>query len=74
MKALLEFNLPEDQVEFDQCINGGKAHSVIWDMHQLFRTKTKHNPDQHDDATLEVIEALHEELWEFINHYGLSLE
>jgi hypothetical protein len=42
MKATLEFNLPEDQSEYDMAINGQKFYTVIWDMKQHLRGKVKH--------------------------------
>ena len=34
MKATLEFNLPEEQSDFDLAVNGAKAQSALYDMDQ----------------------------------------
>lgn len=43
MKAILEFNLPEDQSEFELASKAGKMHSALWDIAQeVFRPARKH--------------------------------
>lgn len=42
MKATLEFNLPEDAVDFRQACNGGGAHTVIWALDAELRTMVKY--------------------------------
>jgi len=46
MKAILEFNLPEDNVEYELVNNAGKMHSVLWEMDQWLRTQYKYMPDE----------------------------
>jgi hypothetical protein len=45
MKATLEFNLPEDHIEFELAVNGPKMHSVLWEMDQWLRQQYKYMPD-----------------------------
>lgn len=42
MKATLEFNLPEEQEDFELKINAEKYRSVIWELQRYFRNKYKH--------------------------------
>ena len=42
MKAILEFNLPEDKEEFDAASKGMDWALVAWDMDQLLRDKLKY--------------------------------
>jgi hypothetical protein len=51
MKAILEFNLPEDNIEYELVNNAGKMHSVLWDMDQWLRGQTKHAPDTMSEDT-----------------------
>ena len=44
MKAILEFNLPEDKEEFDAASKGMDWALIAWDMDQLLRDKLKHEP------------------------------
>jgi len=46
MKATLEFNLPEDNSEFELATNGLKMHSVLWEMDQWLRAQYKYMPDE----------------------------
>jgi hypothetical protein len=45
MKATLEFNLPDDQQEYDLANNGLNFWNVLWELEQDLRTKTKYAPD-----------------------------
>lgn len=45
MKAILEFDLPEDQEIFDISSNAMKYHSVLWDLDQYLRSKVKWGDD-----------------------------
>ena len=42
MKAILEFELPEDKENFDASTKGMDWAIVAWDMDQLLRDKLKH--------------------------------
>ena len=42
MKAILEFNLPEDKEEFDTASKGMDWALVVWDIDQLLRKKLKY--------------------------------
>ena len=42
MKAILEFNLPEDKEEFDAASKGMDWALVAWDIDQLLRNKLKY--------------------------------
>ncbi len=46
MKAILEFNLPEDNTEFELATNASKMYSVLWDMDQWLRAEYKYMPDE----------------------------
>ena len=41
MKAVLEFDLPEDNYEFANATNGSKMRSVLWELDQWMRAKLK---------------------------------
>jgi hypothetical protein len=57
MKAILEFNLPEEKEEFELAVNSVKWYSVCWQLDQYLRDKTKYAPDSMPN---EVYEALSE--------------
>ena len=62
MKATLEFNLPEDQNEFEIVNNAFKAYNIIWELQQWFRSQTKHAPDTMSDDTYDTFEKCREKL------------
>ena len=44
MKAIIEFELPEDQEEYQMANNASKMYTALWDIKQLFRSTLKYNP------------------------------
>ena len=75
MKAILEFNLPEDQIDFYLATKGKDWWKVCWDMEQWLRKQNKYMSDNRfnkdkDDAYLEVREML----IEIMNENGVNLE
>ena len=48
MKAILEFNLPEDKEEFDVTSRGMDWALLAWDIEQFIRNKIKYEQDRDD--------------------------
>lgn len=48
MKAILKFNLPEENDEFLNAIQGANMRSVLWEFNEWLRTKVKYE-DLNDD-------------------------
>ena len=42
MKAILEFNLPEDNEEFQNAVNGSNYKHAHWQLDQLLRSEIKY--------------------------------
>jgi len=58
MKAILEFNLPADQNEFDLVTNSSKMYTVLWNMDQWLRKQYKPNYQQHnEDSCLAYVKS-----------------
>jgi len=55
MKAILEFNLNEERIEFDDSVNGWKWKCIVSELDNELRAKIKYPSD---DTSIEVIEAL----------------
>jgi len=72
MKAILEFNLPEDRIEFEQANNAQKMSSVLWDMDQWLRSNTKHVPDTMSEDTYNAYLKCREQLRELMNDENIS--
>jgi hypothetical protein len=64
MKATLEFNLPDDQQEYDLANNALNFWRVLYELDQDLRTKTKYAeddlPQDKYDAYQEIRDMLHE--------------
>lgn len=74
MKAILEFNLPEDQSEFDFATQGSDWWHVAWQMDQWLRGQIKHAPDFMSDDTYKAFEQCREKLNQFIFDNQLNLD
>jgi hypothetical protein len=72
MKAILEFNLPEDQPEFNNAIKGGDWKHVCWEMDQLLRKHIKYNEDLSEDAR-GILEYVREEFNGFMVENNVDL-
>lgn len=74
MKAILKFNLPEEQPEFNFATQGSDWWNVCWQMDQWLRGNIKHAPDSMSDDEYKAYERCREELREIINNSGLNLD
>ena len=71
MKATLEFNLPEDQAEFDFAIQGSKMYSALWDISQELRTLWKYEELNEDEWNM--VDRIREKFNEIINENQIQL-
>ena len=66
MKAILEFQLPEEQIEFDIANSASGYHSTLWGLDEKLRGQIKHghgfkDADEALAATRQLIHDLMEE-------------
>jgi hypothetical protein len=73
MKAILEFNLPEDQAEYDLCNKASDMYSVIWEMKLWLRSETKYAPDNISDDTINALYKCRDKFNELINDNNLEI-
>ena len=74
MKAILKFNLPDDQHEYAMATQGSAMHSMLWDMDQWLRSQTKYAPDDMSEDTFKAFELCREQLHVFLNENNINLE
>lgn len=75
MKATLEFNLPEDQSDFDLAVNGAKAQVALWEMDQWLRAQYKYmSDDEYSEDKYETFEKCRERLREIMFEHGLNFD
>ena len=73
MKAILEFELPEDQDQYEIANNASKMYLALWDIKQLFRSKLKYNSDGLNSEQLEQWEIMQDEFFEILDNNDLKL-
>ena len=74
MKAILEFNLPDDQEEFDLATSGLKFWSVLWELDQDLRAKTKYAPDDLPQDKYDAYEEIRDKLRELMSENNISFD
>ena len=73
MKAIIEFNLPDDQTDFEDAVNGSKWAHAMWKLDQHLRSQTKHPPDTMSEDTWKALDDTREKLYEILNENALKL-
>jgi hypothetical protein len=73
MKAILEFNLPDDQDEFDFATRGSKYYIILWELDQWLRSKMKYD-DTLTDGQYEAYEKTREELRDMMTSRGITFD
>jgi hypothetical protein len=74
MKAIIEFELPQDQEEYEMANNASKMYMALWDIRQLFRSTLKYNPAGLNDEQLEQWEAMRGNFFEILDNNDLKLD
>ena len=72
MKAVLEFNLPDDKDDFELATKGSKMYYVLWQLDQLLRAKTKYASDDLPQDKFDAYQEIRDELREFMLDNGVS--
>ena len=73
MKAIIEFDLPEDRDEYEMANNASKMYMALWDIKQLFRSTLKYNPAGLTSKELEQWETMRGEFFEILDNNDLKL-
>ena len=73
-EAILKFNLPEEQSEFDITSNAGKYYSVLWDLDQYLRNFIKYPSDREDPILTDTMAKVRDELWRLMKEHNLDLD
>ena len=73
MKATLEFNLPEEQVEFNLAVNGNKWSFVAWKIDQELRSKIKYSESITKEQR-DIYQEVRNLINEYMNEQGVDWE
>lgn len=66
MKAILEFNLPEDQDEFRSYQNGPNALVALYDIRETLRRKIKYANEDISDETVAALIDIQDEFFRIL--------
>jgi hypothetical protein len=66
MKAILEFNLPEEQSEFNMATRGHEFFCALWDLNNLLRDRQKY------DISIDEFKSRFEEIIFDVNFDGID--
>lgn len=75
MKAILEFNLPEDQEEYNTITKANGMFSVIWELKQNLRSMVKHGYVDNREMTSEehkIAEKIYDDLHDLISNHDIN--
>ena len=70
MKAILEFDLPDERSEFMWAVHGGKYSSVLLDFDKALRAAVEHESE--GEEKIEGADWARRKMWELLNEAGLD--
>ena len=73
MKATLEFNLPEEESNFRQAIDGHKWKYVVWQLDEHLRRELKYNEALPKEAYV-ALQDTRDTLHRLVNQDNLELD
>jgi|TARA_B110000977_G_C10672825_1_gene336362 uncharacterized protein YllA (UPF0747 family) len=71
MKANLEYNLPEDQEQFNVASKGMEWALLAWDLDQKMRSLLKYDPEKYKTGE-QALEHIKDELRDLMEERGLQ--
>lgn len=74
MKAILEFNLPDDQQDFEMASNALKFWSVLYELDQDLRAKTKYASDDLPQDKYDAYQEVRDKLYELMSENLISFD
>ena len=72
MKVTFEFNLPEEQNEYDVMNQSRKVQSFLWDFSQQLRAWRKYHHDFKDAD--DALDKIREEFYRLINEQQINID
>jgi hypothetical protein len=74
MKAIIEFELPKDQEEYEMANNASKMYTALWDIRHLFRSTLKYNTAGLNDEQLQQWEAMRGNFFDILENNDLRFD
>ena len=72
MKATLEFNLPDDQNEFDLAVQSGNMYAALWDISQELRTLWKY--EELSEEEWKMVDKIRNKFFEILDVSQIKLD
>ena len=69
MKAILKFNLPEEDKEYLRTVKSLDMALALWDIRGYLRQKHKYGEDN-----IEVYEEMHSKFYSILSDYDINLD
>lgn len=73
-KAILEFNLPEDQEQFMLAAKGRDMMMVLYELDQHLRSETKYAPDTMSQEVYDALVGVRKTLNELMDSNNVSFD
>jgi hypothetical protein len=73
MKAILKFDLPDDQESFNACVKAGDMALVLCEMYYNVRREMERELDQEITAE-EMLEKVMARFYELMDHHGIIID
>lgn len=73
-KAILEFNLPEDDEQFMLAVKGKDMMMVLYELDQELRSNTKYAPDTMSQDVYDALVKVRETLRELMSNNNVSFD
>lgn len=74
MKAILEFNLPDDKQDFDLATRASDLWYVLYQLDQDLRSKTKYASDDLPQDKYDAYEEVRDKLHELMSENNISFD
>lgn len=72
MKATFEFDLPEDQHEYEVMSQASKMQSFLWDFSQQLRSWYKYHHDFKDAN--DALDKIRDEFYRLLNDHNVNVD
>lgn len=72
MKAILEYNLPDDQHEYEVAVQSPKVQSFLWAFSQQLRSWRKYHHDFKDAD--DALDKIRDEFYRLINEHNINID
>ena len=73
-KVILKFDLDEESNDFKLAVNAKEIMSVLWEVDQELRNKTKYASDSTNQETLDALISIRDFLRESMSDKGINFD